>query len=152
NCAQCHNHKFDPVSQRDYYRLMAVFTPAYNPRDWRPVFPWDKNVKDRALPDVSATELAELARHNGAIERQVAELDGRLPALRRPYEARLRETKLAALPESIRADTAAALDTPAGKRSEVQKYLAAKFEAALRVPPEQVSAALSPAERAESAA
>ncbi|MEQ8788366.1 MAG: DUF1553 domain-containing protein [Pirellulaceae bacterium] len=24
-CAQCHNHKFDPVTQRDYYRLHAVF-------------------------------------------------------------------------------------------------------------------------------
>lgn len=24
-CARCHNHKFDPVSQTDYYRLQAVF-------------------------------------------------------------------------------------------------------------------------------
>ena len=24
-CAQCHNHKFDPISQRDYYRLQAFF-------------------------------------------------------------------------------------------------------------------------------
>jgi cytochrome c553 len=24
-CAQCHNHKFDPVSQRDYYRMLAFF-------------------------------------------------------------------------------------------------------------------------------
>jgi len=24
-CAQCHNHKFDPVSQRDYYQLQAFF-------------------------------------------------------------------------------------------------------------------------------
>jgi mono/diheme cytochrome c family protein len=24
-CAQCHNHKFDPFSQRDYYRLMAFY-------------------------------------------------------------------------------------------------------------------------------
>ncbi|MGI8601722.1 MAG: DUF1553 domain-containing protein [Verrucomicrobiales bacterium] len=25
HCAQCHNHKFDPITQRDYYRLQAVF-------------------------------------------------------------------------------------------------------------------------------
>ena len=25
HCAQCHNHKFDPISQEDYYRLQAVF-------------------------------------------------------------------------------------------------------------------------------
>jgi hypothetical protein len=24
-CAQCHDHKFDPITQRDYYRLQAVF-------------------------------------------------------------------------------------------------------------------------------
>ncbi len=24
-CAQCHNHKFDPISQEEYYRLQAVF-------------------------------------------------------------------------------------------------------------------------------
>ena len=25
HCAQCHNHKFDPIPQEDYYRLHAVF-------------------------------------------------------------------------------------------------------------------------------
>jgi mono/diheme cytochrome c family protein len=25
HCAQCHNHKFDPISQEDYYSLQAVF-------------------------------------------------------------------------------------------------------------------------------
>src|SRR5262245_876272 len=26
HCAQCHNHKFDPISQEDYYSLQAVFS------------------------------------------------------------------------------------------------------------------------------
>ena len=47
NCARCHNHKFDPVPQEDYYRLMAVFTPAYNPQNWKIVFPYDKKLEDR---------------------------------------------------------------------------------------------------------
>ncbi|MCX6598672.1 MAG: PSD1 and planctomycete cytochrome C domain-containing protein [Acidobacteria bacterium] len=34
NCARCHSHKFDPISQRDYYRFLALFTTAYNPTDW----------------------------------------------------------------------------------------------------------------------
>src|SRR5262249_4909610 len=39
-CARCHNHKFDPVSQQDYYKLQAVFAglhygddPVRNPKD-----------------------------------------------------------------------------------------------------------------------
>src|SRR5262245_52813019 len=27
-CAQCHDHKYDPLSQGDFYRLRAVFEPA----------------------------------------------------------------------------------------------------------------------------
>jgi hypothetical protein len=149
NCAQCHSHKFDPIPQRDYYRLMALFTPAYNPRDWRPVYAWKPEVKDRGLPDASPAELAEIDRHNRELERQVAELNDRLAKLRHPYETRLREARFAALPEPIRADTRTALATPAAQRNEVQKYLAGKFEAMLRVPPQEVAAALNAADRAE---
>lgn len=34
-CAQCHNHRYDPVSQVDYYRLRAIFEPALDPKQWR---------------------------------------------------------------------------------------------------------------------
>lgn len=27
NCCKCHDHKYDPISQQDYYRLRAVFEP-----------------------------------------------------------------------------------------------------------------------------
>src|SRR3954469_1505359 len=30
-CAQCHNHKFDPISQRDYYALFAFFNNQDEP-------------------------------------------------------------------------------------------------------------------------
>ncbi|HLJ12498.1 MAG TPA: PSD1 and planctomycete cytochrome C domain-containing protein [Planctomycetaceae bacterium] len=33
-CAKCHDHKFEPISQRDYYQLQAVFAPAFNLAQW----------------------------------------------------------------------------------------------------------------------
>ncbi|MGE0760270.1 MAG: PSD1 and planctomycete cytochrome C domain-containing protein [Pirellulaceae bacterium] len=34
-CAQCHDHRHDPILQADYYRLRAVFEPALDWKDWR---------------------------------------------------------------------------------------------------------------------
>jgi hypothetical protein len=31
-CAQCHDHRYDPISQKDYYRFRAIFEPAL---DWK---------------------------------------------------------------------------------------------------------------------
>src|SRR5207302_1756658 len=115
------------------------------------VFPWKPEIKDRGLPDASPAELAQIERHNQSVDGQVAELNERLTKLRRPSETRLREARLAALPEPIRADTQAAIATPAAKRNEVQKYLAGKFEASLRVTAEEVTAALSPPHRMQAA-
>ncbi|MCH7728872.1 MAG: DUF1553 domain-containing protein [Planctomycetes bacterium] len=33
-CARCHSHKFDPIPQRDYYRMVALFKPAMDEHDW----------------------------------------------------------------------------------------------------------------------
>ena len=30
NCARCHDHKFDPIPQRDYYRIKSVFDGFYH--------------------------------------------------------------------------------------------------------------------------
>src|SRR5262249_41802844 len=34
-CARCHDHKYDPIPQSDYYRLGAILQSAYAPYDWR---------------------------------------------------------------------------------------------------------------------
>lgn len=36
NCLRCHDHKFDPFLHTDYYQMMALYRPVYNPD---PVFP-----------------------------------------------------------------------------------------------------------------
>jgi hypothetical protein len=33
-CARCHDHKFEPVTQEDYYRLQAILYPAFNVEHW----------------------------------------------------------------------------------------------------------------------
>lgn len=33
-CAKCHDHKFEPITQRDYYQLQAIITPAFDIQHW----------------------------------------------------------------------------------------------------------------------
>jgi len=35
-CAKCHDHKFDPILQEDYYRLTAIYQPVWDPENWLP--------------------------------------------------------------------------------------------------------------------
>ncbi len=35
-CARCHDHKFDPILQEDYYKLTASFHAAYDTSNWLP--------------------------------------------------------------------------------------------------------------------
>jgi hypothetical protein len=41
-CAKCHDHKFEPLTQLDYYRMQSVLFPAYNPQHW--IKPNDRTV------------------------------------------------------------------------------------------------------------
>ena len=67
-CCRCHNHKFDPLPQRDYYRLMAILEPALNPHNW-------KKPQDRWLPDVSSKRRQQIDRHNTALQQQIDKLN-----------------------------------------------------------------------------
>ncbi|MDX1925810.1 MAG: PSD1 and planctomycete cytochrome C domain-containing protein [Pirellulaceae bacterium] len=34
-CAQCHSHRYDPISHHDYHRIRALFEPALDWKNWR---------------------------------------------------------------------------------------------------------------------
>jgi hypothetical protein len=64
-CARCHDHKFDPISQRDYYALQAIFAGVrHGERELKPV---DYEDRLREEPNVRG----QLA----AIERRLAEFE-----------------------------------------------------------------------------
>lgn len=139
-CCRCHNHKYDPLPQRDYYRLMACFEPAFNPHAW-------KKPKDRYLADVSPRERAAIDQRNTEIDQQVAELAKAEVVLRQQVRQRLFESRLNALPEEIRTDVKQAVELAADKRNEAQKALAAKHEAGLKIGDADVEAALTDDEK-----
>lgn len=58
-CAQCHDHKFDPIPQRDYYRLRAVFKGALDEYDWMVPNSGVKGKPARLLPYVTPAALRE---------------------------------------------------------------------------------------------
>ncbi len=33
-CAKCHDHKFDPILQKDYYKLLAAYQAVWDPENW----------------------------------------------------------------------------------------------------------------------
>jgi len=35
SCAQCHNHRYDPITQSEYFQIRAIFEPAYDWKNWR---------------------------------------------------------------------------------------------------------------------
>ncbi len=80
-CARCHNHKFDPIPQRDYYRLLDVFKGAYDEYDWlkpdiRPgIGPVSQDVVGpRLLPYVTTAERQALEKDKPKPEPQIQAL------------------------------------------------------------------------------
>jgi mono/diheme cytochrome c family protein len=72
-CARCHSHKFDPIPQRDYYRLSAVFKGALDEHSWlQPIRQSDlPGVGVRHLPFVTQTERQAWEEHESQIDREI---------------------------------------------------------------------------------
>ena len=73
HCARCHDHKFDPVSQNDYYAIQAIFAGVRHGERPLPTPDWERHKADapaiRAKLDAAEMRLFEfepLASTNGA--------------------------------------------------------------------------------------
>ncbi|MBI3467277.1 MAG: DUF1553 domain-containing protein, partial [Planctomycetes bacterium] len=131
HCARCHDHKFDPILQRDYYRLQAVFLAAYDPANW-------VVSAERGIAEGTLVQREHAKRINEQVEKELEKIKKQRAELSAEYAQRLFEQKLARLPEAIREDVRTALKTETAARNEVQKYLAEKFEKELKVEPAEL--------------
>jgi hypothetical protein len=66
-CAKCHDHKFEPISQKEYYQLQAILYPAFNVENW---------VKPQARIVVAGLRevMAPWEAHEKPIDEQIARL------------------------------------------------------------------------------
>jgi hypothetical protein len=84
-CARCHDHKFDPIPQRDYYRLQAIFAPA---------------VKTRIFLDYNGARFYDLEENTRQVK--LAEIGEEIARIQAPYRKKLYEEKLASFPGEVR--------------------------------------------------
>lgn len=108
-CAQCHDHRYDPISQADYFRLRAVFEPALNPKRWQGRLKTLYTDADRAA--------------SAAIEADVAKVAAEKNTKQTEYMAKALELELAKHPEELRGKLRDAYNAPADKRTPEQQQL-----------------------------
>ena len=121
-CARCHDHKFDPILQKDYYSMTSSIF-GYVETDW-PMLP-----DEQALAYLART--AELDERVSAVREQIREIE-------QPY---LTELKIERIRREFPRDVLEAVLTPEEQRSDGQQLLAAQV-LTIGVPRDQVDAAM----------
>jgi mono/diheme cytochrome c family protein len=111
-CAQCHDHRYDPISQADYYRFRAIFEPAFDWEKWR-------NPTQRRISLYTDDNRAEAAR----VEAEAKKIDAVRSKKQSEFIAATFETQLKKLPAEIHEPARAAHKVDAKKRTAEQTAL-----------------------------
>jgi mono/diheme cytochrome c family protein len=136
-CARCHSHKYDPIPQRDYYRMVAIFKGAYDDYDWLPpdldkeALNSTKRHVGRFLPFVTPrlTPVQALAEQRDNDQRKdelaldIKNAQKELKEKEEEFRKKILDAVLKEAPEDVRRDLNAALETAAAKRTGAQKDL-----------------------------
>ncbi len=77
NCARCHDHKFDPIPQRDYYRLKAAFEGVWQPTLDRSIAGLDE-MFPHGRPLLTPSERDEREGRLASLRNRIAELEARI--------------------------------------------------------------------------
>jgi len=109
-CARCHDHKFDPLTARDYYSLAAIFAPLKRTQSGR---------TDLDAPAGTRAELKALAER----DQRIAALTNEVAAARAAFRTEFLASGKSALP----ANAVAAFRTEAKQQTPAQKELVKKF-------------------------
>ncbi len=131
-CARCHDHKLEPLSQRDYFSFQAFIAPV-------------QFESDLAVP--TAEEKAAHAAAKAAWETQTAPVREKLEAIEGPVRERLTAEKLAKLAPEVQE----AHRTPKDKRTPQQEAVAQETAAQVTVSGNEVTRSLTKDEKAEQA-
>ncbi len=108
-CAQCHDHKFDPIKQRDYYRLQAFFASVNH---------------DDSFPIVPDAEYGEYQRRLAVWEEKTAAIWREMYDILEPLRKFTPEQLLHRYPDFV----ITAIKTPADRRDPSQEWMASLLE------------------------
>jgi len=114
-CAQCHDHRYDPISHTDYFALRAVFEPALDWKNW-------KTPPQRYVSLYTAADRAKAAE----IEAEAQVVATARDEKQKRYMAEALDKELLKYEEPLRQELRTAYETPADKRTDDQKNLLAK--------------------------
>ena len=144
NCVRCHDHKFDPFLQKDYYRIMAIYRPVFDPD---PVFPppadtnWlPANVGSGSWPARFLLNAGQTA-IDRFIEAQTASpTRSEVKAKQSEVTTDWRRKQYQEMDEPLRSRLLAILDTPSEERTASETALLGEQESRFRISAEELAA------------